>query len=97
MQVPLFLGPSCLCPLFRPLEENLVFKEGAIYIPVFGPYAGEHVVECKESQCRYLGKLLLPLAQHIIVNINCFGDQVSLDQKYMEPNVPVKAFPIRGR
>ncbi|KAF8223186.1 hypothetical protein L208DRAFT_1064009, partial [Tricholoma matsutake] len=50
-----FLGPSCLCPLFRPLEENLVFKEGAIYIPVFGPYAGEHVVECKESQCRYLG------------------------------------------
>ena len=44
-----FLGPSCLCPLFRPLEENLVFKEAAIYMPVFGPYAGEHVAECRES------------------------------------------------
>lgn len=53
-----FLGPSCLCPLLGPLEETLVFKEAAIYMPVFGPYAGEHVAECRESRCGYLGQSL---------------------------------------
>ena len=53
-----FLGPSCLCPLFGLLEETLVFKEAAIYMPVFGPYAGKHIAECQESRCRYLGQSL---------------------------------------
>ena len=50
-----FLGPSCLCPLLQPLSEEPVFKETAIYIPVFGRYAGEHVAECTESRCGYIG------------------------------------------
>lgn len=50
-----FLGPSCLCPLTQSLSEEPVFKEAAIYIPVFGPFAGEYVAECVESRCGYLG------------------------------------------
>ncbi|KAF8226157.1 hypothetical protein L208DRAFT_1303314 [Tricholoma matsutake] len=36
-----FLGPSCLCPLLQQVSEDPVFTEAAIYIPVFGCYAGE--------------------------------------------------------
>ena len=50
-----FLGPSCLCPLFQRVSEEPVFKEVAIYIPVFGRYAGEYVAECANSRCGYLG------------------------------------------
>ncbi|KAF8232936.1 hypothetical protein L208DRAFT_1559400, partial [Tricholoma matsutake] len=31
-----FLGPSCLCLLLQQVSKDLVFTEGAIYIPVFG-------------------------------------------------------------
>jgi hypothetical protein len=51
-----FLGPCCLCPLVgtqRGIE--LRFVEAAIYIPVFGRYAGEYVAECAKSECGYLG------------------------------------------
>ena len=50
-----FLGPSCLCPLLQPLGEEPVFQEAAIYMPVFGRYAGEHIAECTESRCGYIG------------------------------------------
>lgn len=53
-----FLSPSCLCLLIQSLSEEPVFKEAAIYIPVFGPFAGEHVAECVESRCGYLGQSL---------------------------------------
>jgi len=52
------LGPSCLCPLFQPVSDEPVFMEVAIYIPVFGRYAGEYVAECAQSQCGYLGQSL---------------------------------------
>ena len=51
-----FLGPCCLCPLLgsrRGIEHQ--FVEAAIYIPVYGRYAGEYVAECAKSRCGYLG------------------------------------------
>jgi hypothetical protein len=42
-----------------PLKKELVFKEVATYILVFGPYTGKYVAECAESRCGYLGKWLL--------------------------------------
>ena len=45
-----FLGPCCLCPLLgmkRGIEHQ--FVEAAIYIPLFGHYAGEYVAECIKS------------------------------------------------
>ena len=53
-----FLGPSCLCPLLQPVSGEPVFTEVAIYIPVFGRYAGEYVAECAQSRCGYLGQSL---------------------------------------
>jgi hypothetical protein len=50
-----FLGPCCLCPLLMPLSEESHFTEAAIYIPIFGRYAGEYVAECAKSRCGYLG------------------------------------------
>jgi hypothetical protein len=51
-----FLGPCCLCPLVRGAGEGPVFKEAAIYMPVFGRFKGEHVAECAKSECGYLGQ-----------------------------------------
>ena len=52
-----FLGPCCLCSLLTPLREDSHFTEAAIYVPVFGRYAGEYVAECARSHCGYLGQL----------------------------------------
>jgi len=51
-----FLGPSCLCPLLQRVSEEPAFTEAAIYIPVFGRFAGEYVAECANSRCGYLGQ-----------------------------------------
>ena len=51
-----FFGPCCLCPLLgtkKGIEHQ--FVEAAIYIPLFGRYAGEYVAECTKSRCGYLG------------------------------------------
>lgn len=80
------LGPSCLCPLFGPLEADLVFKEAAIYMPVFGPYAGNHIFECWESQCGYLGKPFL--SKRISLNVYLV----------LSSSIPTaKVFPLRGQ
>ena len=52
-----FLGPCCLCPLLMPLSRESHFTEAAMYIPIFGRYAGEYVAECAKSRCGYLGQL----------------------------------------
>jgi hypothetical protein len=51
-----FLGPGCLCPLMQPVTEEPTFTEAAIYLPVFGRYAGEYVAECAKSRCGYMGQ-----------------------------------------
>jgi len=50
-----FLGPCCLCPLLTPLSGEPQFTEAAMYVPIFGRYAGEYVAECAKSRCGYLG------------------------------------------
>jgi hypothetical protein len=50
-----YLGPGCLCPLLEPPGGNLAYKETAIYITTDGMYKGEHVAECAEDRCGYLG------------------------------------------
>ena len=50
-----YLGPGCLCPLLEPPGEKLAYKETAIYITTDGRYKGEHVAECAEDRCGYLG------------------------------------------
>jgi hypothetical protein len=50
-----FLGPCCLCPLLTPLSREYHFTEAAVYVPIFGRYAGEYVAECAKSRCGYLG------------------------------------------
>ena len=50
-----FLGPCCLCPLLTPLSGESNFTEAAMYVPIFGRYAGEYVAECAKSRCGYLG------------------------------------------
>ena len=55
-----FLGPCCLCSLLTPLSEEshfTDFTEAAVYVPIFGRFAGEYVAECAESRCGYLGYL----------------------------------------
>lgn len=52
-----FLGPCCLCPLLTPLSGGSQFTEAAMYLPIFGHYAGEYVAECAKSRCGYLGSL----------------------------------------
>jgi hypothetical protein len=51
-----FLGPCCLCPLLGGISDEPAFTEAAIYMPIFGHYGGEYVMECVKSQCRYLGQ-----------------------------------------
>lgn len=50
-----FLGPCCLCPLLTPLSGESHFTEAAMYVPIFGRFAGEYVAECAKSRCGYLG------------------------------------------
>jgi len=50
-----FLGPCCLCPLLMLVSGEYHFTEAAMYVPIFGRYAGEYVAECAKSRCGYLG------------------------------------------
>jgi hypothetical protein len=38
-----------------PLSNESHFTEAAMYVPIFGRYAGEYVAECAKSRCGYLG------------------------------------------
>jgi hypothetical protein len=88
-----FLGPSCLCPLLQRLIEEPVFTEAAIYIPVFGRYAGEYVAECASSRCGYLGQPpSLPKKA-----VRAYSAPVPLQRVYQEANIPARAFPPRGK
>ena len=88
-----FLGPSCLCPLFQQVSEEPVFTEAAIYIPVFGRYAGEYVAECASSQCGYLGQPpSLPKK-----TVSAYSGPVPLQRVYQVVNIPARAFPPRGK
>ena len=50
-----FIGPCCLCPLSVLNSEDLVYTEAKICVTSTGTYAGEYIVECARSRCRYLG------------------------------------------
>jgi hypothetical protein len=88
-----FLGPSCLCPLLQPLSEEPAFKEVAIYIPVFGRYAGEYVAECANSRCGYLGQLSSLLRNAA----RAHSRPVPLQRVYQTAGIPVRTFPPRGK
>ena len=38
-----------------PLSEESPFTEAAVYVPLYGRFAGEFVAECATSQCGYVG------------------------------------------
>ena len=86
-----FLGPSCLCPLIQSLSKEPVFKEAAIYIPVFGPFVGEHVAECVESRCGYLGQSLFLL--HIAATIHVLQSFSVPGAKVYHAKCPSKVLP----
>ncbi|KAF8239324.1 hypothetical protein L208DRAFT_1237786 [Tricholoma matsutake] len=88
-----FLGPSCLCPLLQRVSEEPAFTEAAIYILVFGRYAGEYIAECANSRCGYLG-------QSSSLPRNAAGVHsrpVPLQRVYQVDGIPVRTFPPRGK
>jgi len=56
-----FLGPCCLCPLMRPINEEPHYREAAIYMPVMGRYKGEYIAECARNLCGFIGWSLFSL------------------------------------
>jgi len=56
-----FLGPCCLCPLMRPVNEEPRYREVAIYMPVMGRYKGKYIAECARNLCGFIGWSLFSL------------------------------------
>ncbi|KAF8232960.1 hypothetical protein L208DRAFT_1269147 [Tricholoma matsutake] len=84
-----FLGPSCLCPLLQQVSEDLVFTEAAIYILVFGRYAGEYVAKCANGQCGYISQFPSILKNAVSV----YSGPVPLQRLYQVVGIPVQMFP----
>jgi len=75
------------------VSEEPVFTEAVIYIPVFGCYAGEYIAECTSSQCGYLGQ-----SPSIAKKAARADDTPApLHRIYQVANIPVRAFPPRGK
>ncbi|KAF8227639.1 hypothetical protein L208DRAFT_1295670 [Tricholoma matsutake] len=88
-----FLGPSCLCLLLQQVSEDPVFTEAAIYILVFGCYAGEYVAECANGRCRYIGQ-----SPSILKNaVSVYSGPVPLQRLYQVVGIPVQMFPPQGK
>jgi hypothetical protein len=50
-----FQFPCCLCPTD---QFEIDYIESAIYLPVFGPYAGKYVAGCATNSCGYFSTCL---------------------------------------
>ncbi|KAF8234352.1 hypothetical protein L208DRAFT_1550076 [Tricholoma matsutake] len=88
-----FLGPSCLCPLLQQVSKAPVFTEAAIYILVFGRYAGEYIAECANGRCRYIGQ-----SPSILKNaVSIYSGPVPLQRLYQVVGIPAWTFPPQGK
>jgi hypothetical protein len=90
-----FLGPCCLCPLLEPLSKEPKFTEAAIYMPVFGRYAGEYIAGCAQSRCGYVGQFPFPPKRESKL-FTYYYLPVPLERIYTKIGVPVKTYPLRG-
>ncbi|KAF8235833.1 hypothetical protein L208DRAFT_1254779 [Tricholoma matsutake] len=88
-----FFGPSCLCPLLQQVSEDLVFTEAAIYILVFGRYAGEYIAKCANGRCGYIGQ-----SPSILKNaVSVYSGPVPLQRLYQVVGISAWTFPPRGK
>ena len=88
-----FLGPSCLCPLLQRVSKEPAFTEAAIYIPVFGRFAGEYVAECANSRCGYLGQS--PSLPKKAASV--YSRPVPLQRVYQAAGISTWTFPPQGK